>query len=90
MPAKCLSESANPPCVVMDFFCRDSRGHCTVEVFLAGRASWDTDGSVTWDTHQIDSITLYLPVEPAGLDAFLSQLGGLKAEIGAIAHLPMA
>lgn len=67
--------------IAMEFYCRDLQGHCMVKVRLKGGAYRGSD---------LETVLLYIPIEPAGIDAFVAQLETLKIETGATAHLPMA
>ena len=66
----------------MGFACLDSRGHAVIEVKLRG------DGCKALG--EPESVALRVPIEPAGLDAFLLQLMRLGNAIGGRAFLPMA
>ena len=68
--------------VRMNFYCSDSRGHSVVEIRLRG------DGCKALG--EVESVALRIPIEPAGLDAFLAQIVAAGTEIGSSAFLPMA
>ena len=65
----------------LHFYCTDGAGHSSVEVRLRG------DGCASLG--EPESVALRIPIEAAGLDSFVLQLGGMKLNLGARAYLPM-
>lgn len=66
----------------MHFYCRDSRGHAAVDVQLRGDACKALG--------EIESVALRIPIEPAGVDSFVTQVKQMDAnQIGALACLDM-
>ena len=64
-------------------YCKDSLGHAVIEVKLGGDACKSLG--------EPESVALSLPIEAAGVDAFLTQVRAIDTQqIGASAFLPMA
>jgi hypothetical protein len=68
--------------VLMNFCCRDSRGHGMVEIKLRG------DGCNGFG--EVQSVALRIPIEPAAIDVFVAQLRQIDSTNGVVAFLPMA
>ena len=67
--------------VRLNFYCRDSAGHASVDVKLRG------DGCKGFG--EMESLALRMPIEAAGIDAFVEQVTSIGSTIGASAHLRM-
>jgi hypothetical protein len=66
----------------MHLYCSDSVGHAIAELKVRG------DGCKALG--EPESVALRIPIEPAGVDAFVMQLTTMDGAIGASAFLPMA
>ena len=67
--------------VRLNFYCRDSGGHASVDVKLRG------DGCKGFG--EMESVAFRMPIEAAGMDAFVEQVMSIGSTIGESAHLPM-
>lgn len=67
--------------VRLNFYCRDSAGHAAVDVKLRGK--WCKGFG------DMESVALRIPIEAAGMDAFLERVTSNGRTIGASAHLRM-
>lgn len=66
----------------MHFFCEDAVGHAVVDVKLRGGACKGLG--------EIQSVALRIPIQAAGVDDFVKQLGSMGKTIGASAFLRQA
>jgi len=66
----------------LHFRCTDSVGHAEVEVKLRGDACMGLG--------ELESVALRIPVQPAAIDSFVSQIRQIEKQVGAIAYLQMA
>ena len=67
--------------VRMNFYCRNARGSCVVEVKLRTGACKELG--------EVESVALKIPIEAAGVDSFLKQVAKMTIAIGTGAALPM-